>query len=280
MKKIVIGLFILILLSISLLVEPQGAMALTCVNVTYGEATISQTRDGQTCYYPVDCIEAGDVTIGFDISPTNGSMDSILSNWEIWADNGNLFFIPMSAPQNINPSKHAEATLNLAEGRYSVFAHGVLGFGACESPRVSLQVYANGKCASAGKCTGKKTDAIQSGWDLCLQIPAQEINQRLNCQRCLEGKGMWTAVGCIPTSPESIVRTIISIGLGLSGVVVLFMILLGSFNLSTSQGDPNKAKEAKEMISSAVIGLLFIIFSVTILQFIGVSILHIPGFGE
>ena len=39
-------------------------------------------------------------------------------------------------------------------------------------------------------------------------------------------------------------------------------------------------KEAKEMITSAIVGSLFIIFSITILQFIGVSILHIPGFGE
>jgi len=29
-----------------------------------------------------------------------------------------------------------------------------------------------------------------------------------------------------------------------------------------------------------VMGILFIIFSVTILQFIGVTVLHIPGFGS
>ena len=58
------------------------------------------------------------------------------------------------------------------------------------------------------------------------------------------------------------------------------MILVGAFMLSVSQGDPNKTKEAKEIITSAIIGLLFVIFSVTILQFVGVEILHIPGFGE
>jgi len=66
----------------------------------------------------------------------------------------------------------------------------------------------------------------------------------------------------------------------ISGAIVLIMILAGAFMLSTSQGDPKKTQDAKELISSAIIGLLFIIFSITILQFVGVSILRIPGFGE
>ena len=49
---------------------------------------------------------------------------------------------------------------------------------------------------------------------------------------------------------------------------------------TTSQGDPKRASEARELITSAVLGLVFIIFSVTLLQFIGVTVLHIPGFGE
>jgi hypothetical protein len=66
----------------------------------------------------------------------------------------------------------------------------------------------------------------------------------------------------------------------MSGAIVLIMILAGAFMLSTSQGDPKKTQDAKELITSAIIGLLFIIFSITILQFVGVSILRIPGFGE
>ena len=70
------------------------------------------------------------------------------------------------------------------------------------------------------------------------------------------------------------------IGIIFAGAVVLIMILAGSFMLSTSQGDPKKVQEAKEMITSAIIGLLFVIFSITLLQFIGVSIIKIPGFGQ
>ncbi len=100
------------------------------------------------------------------------------------------------------------------------------------------------------------------------------------CMACFTSEGIWTAVGCVPSNPESIIKMVVSVGLAVGGGVVLIMILVGSFMLSVSQGDPNKTKEAKEIITSAVIGLLFVIFSVTILQFIGVSVLKIPGFGE
>lgn len=116
-------------------------------------------------------------------------------------------------------------------------------------------------------------------YELCSQIK-KGTDQHEACMACFTNNGVWTAVGCIPSKPESIIKTIITIGLAIGGGVVLVMIMVGSFMLSVSQGDPNKTKEAREIITSAIIGLLFVIFSVTILQFIGVSVLHIPGFGE
>jgi hypothetical protein len=89
----------------------------------------------------------------------------------------------------------------------------------------------------------------------------------------------WTAFGCVRTSKEGLIQDFLRIGLGLAGGFVLLSILYGSFLLTTSSGDPKRVQEGQEMISSAVMGLLFVIFSVVILQFIGVSILRIPGFG-
>lgn len=111
------------------------------------------------------------------------------------------------------------------------------------------------------------------------------------CDQCLDSGGVWTAVGCIPfedpSSPDNptagitaMLRSFITIGLGIAGGVVVLMVLAGSFLLSTSQGDPKRVEEGKSLISSAVIGLLFVIFSITILRFIGVNILQIPGFGN
>ncbi len=98
--------------------------------------------------------------------------------------------------------------------------------------------------------------------------------------------GIYTAVGCIPATvygeegEGNLITSLVRIGLGIAGGVALLMILAGAFMFTTSQGDPKRASEARELITSAVLGLVFIIFSVTLLQFIGVTVLHIPGFGE
>lgn len=116
-------------------------------------------------------------------------------------------------------------------------------------------------------------------FNLCAQIP--NASSRARCQTCLASSGIWTAVGCInfENNGANIIKTLITLGLSLGGGFTLLIILFAGFTLSTSQGDPKRVSEAKELITSAVIGLLFIIFSVTILQFIGVSLFKIPGFG-
>lgn len=115
---------------------------------------------------------------------------------------------------------------------------------------------------------------------VCDQI-SKETEEYARCLECFaDQEGVWTAVGCIPQNPTDAVASIVQIGLGIAGGIVLIMILIGAFMFSTSQGDPNKTKEAKEIITSAIIGLIFVIFSVTMLQFIGVNILQIPGFGQ
>ncbi len=134
------------------------------------------------------------------------------------------------------------------------------------------------QCGSDDTQCKTNLDSFAS-YELCSQID-KNTDQYQACEACFRTSGIWTAVGCIPSNPESVIKTIITIGLAAGGGIVLIMILVGSFMLSVSQGDPNKTKEAKEIITSAIIGLLFVIFSVTILQFIGVEILHIPGFGE
>ncbi len=116
---------------------------------------------------------------------------------------------------------------------------------------------------------------------LCSQIADE--SQKQQCLDCAGGEqgeeGIWTAIGCIKKEPEEIVGKLIRLGLGIGGGVALLMILSAGFMLTVSQGNPQKTGQAKEMVTAAVTGLLFIIFSVTILQFIGFSVLKIPGFG-
>jgi len=89
-----------------------------------------------------------------------------------------------------------------------------------------------------------------------------------------------SAIGDIPTDADAIVNTIFTIILGISGGVAMILIVISGYTLLFSQGDPEKLKGARETLTSAIVGLLFIIFSTAILEFIGVNILHIPGLGH
>lgn len=132
-------------------------------------------------------------------------------------------------------------------------------------------------------------DAIpqsQVTFDYCRQVPGvfnDPSTQRGQCHICMEkygeGKAVFTAVGCVQVSGSNLAADLIKLMLGIAGGATLLSILAAAFLLTISQGDSNKVKEAKSMVTAAVSGLLFLIFSVIILNFIGVDILAIPGLG-
>ena len=88
-----------------------------------------------------------------------------------------------------------------------------------------------------------------------------------------------TALGNLPTTISGLLTTVFSIALSIAGVVALGLIIASGYRLMISQGNPEQVKGAREQLTAAIIGLLFIIFSLVILQIIGVNILKIPGFG-
>jgi hypothetical protein len=120
--------------------------------------------------------------------------------------------------------------------------------------------------------------------NLCDQVPKtlnNDNNPAYNaCNECFEANGVWTALGCIKTTKEGIIGHIVIVALGIAGGIGLLMIIASGAMFALSGNDPKKVTDAKELLSSVIIGLIFIIFSVTILEFIGVGILGIPGFGR
>lgn len=90
-----------------------------------------------------------------------------------------------------------------------------------------------------------------------------------------------TALGTIQVdSATAFIKAAFGVMLSLAGGVAVLLIIFSGYRIMTSSGDPEKIKGAREMLTSAIVGLLFVIFSVSILQIIGVDILHIPGFGK
>lgn len=101
------------------------------------------------------------------------------------------------------------------------------------------------------------------------------------CMDCLENQGgAWTAIGCVPTEPAGLLTLLLTFGMGIAGGIAFLLILLGGFQMMTSVGNPEQLNAGRELISSAITGLILIIFSVFLLKLIGYDILRIPGFGS
>lgn len=87
-----------------------------------------------------------------------------------------------------------------------------------------------------------------------------------------------TAIGDINTTPAGFIKSIFSLILSLSGGIALLLIIYSGYKLMATRGDPEALKAARDQLIAAIIGLVFIIFSLVILEIIGVDILKIPGF--
>ncbi|OGD78451.1 hypothetical protein A2368_01610 [Candidatus Collierbacteria bacterium RIFOXYB1_FULL_49_13] len=95
---------------------------------------------------------------------------------------------------------------------------------------------------------------------------------------CADGKSVNTAIGCISfDNMAGFTKSVVGVGVGLAGAVTLILLLYGFFTLTTSSGNPDKVNAGKDVITSALGGLIFIVLSVILLKIIGVDILQLPG---
>ena len=109
---------------------------------------------------------------------------------------------------------------------------------------------------------------------------SQDANELKNCLSCAGNNGMWTGLGCLPLDLNTLISTfVLSTGIGIGGTFALLCIIYSALMMQSSQVNPDKLKKAQEMITSCIMGLMLIIFSVFIMKLIGVNILRIPGFG-
>ena len=90
-----------------------------------------------------------------------------------------------------------------------------------------------------------------------------------------------TAIGCIPIYDSgALIGWVLRWTIGIGGGIAFILILVAGFQIMTSRGDPQRLQAGKELLTSAIAGILLIIFSVFILEVIGVDILGIPGFNQ
>jgi hypothetical protein len=86
-----------------------------------------------------------------------------------------------------------------------------------------------------------------------------------------------SSIGLLDTNINGLVTRIVQVTLGLSGGIFLLLIIRAGYRMISSQGNPEAIKDARESLTSAIVGFLFLIFSFVILELIGVHLLQLPG---
>ncbi len=79
-------------------------------------------------------------------------------------------------------------------------------------------------------------------------------------------------------SLEGLVQTIVNIALPLAGAAALVLLIIAGYKMISSQGNPEKLNDAREVATNAIIGLVFILLSVGILVLVA-NVFEIDGIG-
>ena len=141
-------------------------------------------------------------------------------------------------------------------------------------------LYGEESVDSSGNCNCILQDATSSAIpeirEMCKKYLGMSNPKEFEaCDRCATS-GFWTGIGCIPLSLGGFTEYIFTLGIGLGGIIALLCIIYSAFQMQASRGNPEKIKKAQELLTSCIMGLMLIIFSVFILRLISVDILRIP----
>lgn len=98
--------------------------------------------------------------------------------------------------------------------------------------------------------------------------------------------GHWySMIGCIntnltdftqPGAAASLVKTLLDLIFKTAGGIAFLYLIYGAFLILTSQADPEKLSQGKRVIYGAVVGLLFSLLSVFMVNFIANNVLKVP----
>lgn len=115
----------------------------------------------------------------------------------------------------------------------------------------------------------------------CVERPAITDDQRafVACPDSPTETCVATPFGLLRTDPGGLASQIVQLGIGIGSGVAFLLIIYGSYVVLTSQGNPEGINHGKEIITSAIIGLVFIVLSVSIMQIIGFDILGLQSIG-
>lgn len=215
-----------------------------------------------------------------------GTQDAHDPQLKITGPNGNVvldetYQVSSGVNASFTPDRLGDYTLRFYLDTTSVYGGGSLFGGSYEAGRFNLECQRTFRVClpDDDQCNSLNPSGETGNYDICTSNLSADSEALAACTACYSSEGIWTAIGCISQDPRDLVGKLINTAIGISGGVALIIILISGFSLTLSQGDVKKTSDAKEWLTAAVVGLIFIILSVTMLEFIGNTVLRIPGFG-
>ncbi|MBP9716395.1 MAG: hypothetical protein KBD51_00475 [Candidatus Levybacteria bacterium] len=165
------------------------------------------------------------------------------------------------------PPKCTKKIGDSCNGAYNTVAN-CCGGQVCVNPGAHL---------SAGDGTCQRDNSFLQQNDP-LSLPCEKNGSSYSSNKgCLKIK---TALGNVRTDSTGFTRWMLGFVLSISGGIVIIIIIVAGYKLMTSQGNPDRVKNARDQLTAAIVGLLFIIFSLALLELITRDILGLPGFGS
>jgi len=124
--------------------------------------------------------------------------------------------------------------------------------------------------------------AIVLGGVVLLQLltPVAVQADALGSSKCSKTE-IDTAIGCINAlgDQNQFLGQILQWAVGIGGGIAFLLIVYAGFMVMTAAGNPERLKAGQELLTSAVSGLILLIFSIFVLRFIGIDILKLGQFG-
>ncbi len=96
----------------------------------------------------------------------------------------------------------------------------------------------------------------------------------------------YTMIGCVNTgdaftnqgAAAGLVNTLLDLVFKTVGAIAFLYLIYGAFLILTSRADPERLNQGKGVVYGALIGLIFSLMSVFLVNLIGNGVLRIPGF--
>ncbi len=156
------------------------------------------------------------------------------------------------------------------------------------------------RCAACDFCGYCQNGPIPGNWQACrdclypeLKIYSAQDNKTLEILPSANSAPTprlghtYTMVGCIttnlsdftePGAAASLTKVLLNLVFSTAGGVAFLYLIYGTFLILTSQADPERLNNGKRVAQGAIIGLVFCLASIFIINIVVTMVLKIPGF--